>query len=266
MLIIGERINGMFKDVKKAIRNQDKGPIQDLARRQVEAGASMLDINVGTASANPKETMVWLVEATQEVVDVPLSIDSPNLEVVRAGLEACKGSALINSTTGKQEHLEKFLPLAKEFDASLIALTIDEEGVPSTTEGRVDIAMRILATAMEYDIMPDKLYIDPIVLPVNVAQDQPAKVFEALSQFQMLSDPPPHSVVGLSNASQRCLERPLINRIYLVMAMAHGLDSAILDPLDKDLMDAMITAEILLNKSIYSDSYLQAYRMSAAPA
>ncbi|HIE52770.1 MAG TPA: methyltetrahydrofolate--corrinoid methyltransferase [Armatimonadetes bacterium] len=265
MLIIGERINGMFKNVREAIQSKDKGAIQDLARRQVEAGASMLDVNVGPASDQPQEAMVWLVETIQEAVDVPLSLDSANLDVVRVGLEAREGrKSLINSTTGHQEKLDQYFPLAKEYNASLIGLTIDESGVPSTVDGRVEIAMKILAAALEHEFPLEELYIDPIVLPVNVAQDQCPHILQALSQFQILSDPPPHTVVGLSNVSQRCQERSLINRTYLVMCMAHGLDAAIVDPLDKNLMDAMITAELLLNKNIYCDSFLEAYRKSMA--
>jgi 5-methyltetrahydrofolate corrinoid/iron sulfur protein methyltransferase len=260
MLVIGERINGMFRDVRQAIQRQDKAIIQDLARRQVEAGAQALDVNVGTASAEPVEAMLWLVEAIQEAVDARLCIDSAKTEVFEPALEACKERPIINSTTGAQERLDSFLPLAKKYGADLIALTIDEAGVPSTTEARVEIAMRILVTAMEYDLSPDMLYIDPVVLPISAAQDQPARVLEAIGQFRQLASPPPHVVVGLSNISQNTIQRPLINRTLLVMAMAHGLDAAVMDPLDTEMMDAMITAELLLNKHGYSDSFLEAYR------
>ncbi|MBI3948120.1 MAG: dihydropteroate synthase [Armatimonadetes bacterium] len=266
MLVIGERINGMFKNVREAIVAGDRSVIQDLAKRQLASGATMLDVNVGPATDEKEKAMVWLVESIREVTKAPLSIDSPNAAVVRAGLKLAGPGSMINSSTGKADDLAKFLPLAQEMDASLIGLTIDESGVPSTTDGRVEIAMRILAAAMEHDIPPDRLYIDPIALPVNVAQDQPVRVFEALSQFAMLSDPAPHTVVGLSNASQRCQERELISRTYLVMTMAHGLDSAIMDVFDTELMNAMITAELLMNKAIYCDAYLDAYRKSQRPA
>lgn len=262
MIIIGERINGMFKGVRAAIQEKNPAYIQELARKQIEAGASILDVNVGPASDQPKETMIWLVNSIQEAVDVPLSIDSPNAEVIEAGLQLCRRPALINSTTGKQADLDRLLPLAQQYGASIIGLTIDESGVPSTAEARVEIGLRIVAEAMAYDITPDRLYIDPIVLPVNCAQDQLPGVLAAIGQFQMVSDPPPHTVVGLSNVSQGTLFRSLVNRTYLVMCMAHGLDSAILDPNDTELMDAMITAELLLNKTIYCDSYLEACRKS----
>jgi len=260
MLVIGERINGMFRDVRRAIQRRDKVVIQDLARRQVEAGAQALDVNVGTASDEPVEAMLWLVEAIQEAVDARLCIDSAKEVVFEPALEACKGRPIINSTTGAQEKLGFFLPLAKKYNAELIALTIDEAGVPSTTEARVEIAMRILVAAMEHGLPSDALYIDPVVLPVSALQDQPARVLEAIGQFRQLASPPPHVLVGLSNISQNATRRSLINRTMLVMAVAHGLDAAVMDPLDTEMMDAIITAELLLNKHLYCDSYLEAYR------
>ena len=260
MIVIGERINGMFKKVKQAVADKDKGVIQDIARQQVEAGASILDINVGPASADPVGTMEWLVEATQDAVDVPLSIDSAKYEAVEAGLKVRTGKSVINSTTGHQESLDKYFELAKAHNAAIIALTIDERGVPGDVDGRVEIAMRALEAALVHDIALDDLYIDPIILPVNVAQPQAGNVLEAASQFKFLSDPPPHIVIGLSNVSQKAVNKHLIDRTFLVMCIAAGLDSAIMDPLDSDLMDAMITAELLMNKNIYCDSFLDAYR------
>lgn len=259
MLVIGERINGMFKNVRNAIAEHDKAVIVDLAKRQLEAGAHVLDINVGPASDDPVNAMLWLVDTVQEAVDAPLAIDSAKWEVFEPALARCKQPPFINSTTGAQEQLNFFVPLAMKYNASLIALTIDEQGVPSTTEGRTEIAMRILVAAMEHGLPTDRLYIDPITLPVKAVQDQCAKQLEALRQFRQLADPPPHTVIGLSNVSQRAQEKRLIDRTFLVMCIANGLDSAILDPLDKDLMDAMVTAELLLNKQLYCDSYLEAY-------
>jgi 5-methyltetrahydrofolate corrinoid/iron sulfur protein methyltransferase len=260
MIIIGERINGLFKKVREAIQKKDAAFIRDLAARQVKAGAAILDINVGTASADPESDMVWLVNAVQAEVSVPLSIDSARHEPLEAGLAVVKGKRVLNSTTGKETDLAALLPLAKKFNASVIGLTIDEDGVPSTVDKRVEIAMKILAAAMEAGISADELYIDPITLPVNCAQDQPERVFAALTQFRTLSDPPPHTTIGLSNISQRLKEHQLLNRTFLIMCMAHGLDSAIVDPLDEELMRAATTADLLMNKFIYADSYLEASR------
>jgi 5-methyltetrahydrofolate corrinoid/iron sulfur protein methyltransferase len=226
----------------------------------VRAGASVLDINVGTASTDPVADMVWLVKTIQEQVSVTLSIDSARHEPLEAGLAAVKGPRILNSTTGKEADLAALLPLAKKYGASIVGLTIDEEGVPSTVDKRVEIAAKILASATDLGIPVDKLYIDPITLPVNCAQDQPERTFAAIAQFRMLSDPPPHTCIGLSNISQRLKEHQLLNRTFLIMCMAHGLDSAIVDPLDEELMRAVITAELLMNKFIYADSFLEASR------
>jgi len=257
MFVIGERINGMFRSVARAIRERDANAIADLARRQVAGGAHALDINTGPTGEEPAEVMTWLVQTVQEAIDIPLSIDSPKPAVVAAGLRACRGRALINSTTGAQERLDALLPLAQEFGAGLIALTIDERGIPRNAAARAEIALAIVARAMETGLPTDHLYLDPIVLPVNAAQDQCREALAAMPTFRTLCEPPPHIIIGLSNVSQGTANRSLINRTYLAMAQACGCDAAILDPLDRDLMDVLRTAGILLNQEIYCDSYLQ---------
>jgi 5-methyltetrahydrofolate corrinoid/iron sulfur protein methyltransferase len=260
MIIIGERINGMFKKVAKAISERDRVTIQEMALRQVEHGAHILDVNVGPSAAAPVEAMEWLVAGIQEVTGVPLSIDSAKAEVIEAGLKLCKNKALINSTTAEQAKLDTLLPLAKKYGASIIGLTMNEKGIPGDTAGRTELALLILAQAMEYEIEPHDIYIDPLILPVNVAQEQCAKVLDCIGECRLLSDPAPHLMLGLSNVSQKCAHRELINRTYLVMAMARGLDTAILDPFDRDLLDSIATAELLMGRDIYCDSFLDAWR------
>ncbi len=259
MFIIGERINGMFQDIKKAIQTKDKGPVQEHALLQIKAGANALDINVGPATTDKEGAMVWLVETVREVTDITLSVDTAKFEAMKAGLEAAGGSLIMNSTKGDDKSMDRFLPLAKEYDASPIILTIDENGVPSNVEGRMEIAMRGLAKAMEYEIDTEKIIIDPIVLPVNVAQPQAGIVLKAINEIRNLSEPPPHLVIGLSNISQRCSNTSLINGIFVAMCIGNGLDMAITDPTDKQIMEAAITAELLMNKSIYCDSFIEAY-------
>lgn len=262
MIVVGERINGMFKDVRKAIKDGDKAVIQELARRQVEAGADYLDVNVGPASADQEGTMRWLVEAIQEAVDAPLSIDSPKPPVIEAGLRLCKKKAILNSTTAEEQKLDKLAGLAKEYGAMLLGLTIDEKGIPSAKSARTELGLKILAKAMEVGIPTDEVLLDPVVLPVKFGQDQCGMMLDVIRELKMLSDPPPKTMVGLSNISQGCIDRSIVNRMYLVMAMSAGLDGAIMDPMDKELMDALITTELLLNRQIYCDSYLDAYRKS----
>jgi len=266
MIVIGERINGMFTVIGDAIAAKDPQPVRQMAETQLAAGADALDINVGTRvpKAERAEVMKWLVAATREVTDKPLAIDNPSPITVREGLaEAVKGgTAIINSTTGQQDKLDTFMALAAEFEAGIVGLAIDENGVAATADAKLEIGMRTIAAAMEAGVPEDQVYLDPIVLPVNCDQAAPGIVLESITQFKMLSDPAPHVVVGLSNLSQGASERPLINRTFLTMAIAAGLDSSIHDPLDTELMNAMITAELLLNKTIYSDSYIKAYLQS----
>jgi 5-methyltetrahydrofolate corrinoid/iron sulfur protein methyltransferase len=260
MYAIGERINGMFKAVKGGIQERNPEPIHDLVRRQLAAGANCLDVNVGPAAADPLEAMEWLVKAIREVTDAPLAIDTTKPDVMRKGLELAGPGSIINSTKGQTEQLDIFAPMAVEYDASLIALTIDENGIPRDANGRSEIALRIVAAAMEHGLDPQRLLIDAVILPVNVTQPTPGHVLETIRNVKVLSDPPPRTVLGLSNVSQGTQLRELLNRTYLVMALSAGLDAAIVDVLDTDLMDAMIASEVLLNRAVYADDFLKAYR------
>jgi 5-methyltetrahydrofolate corrinoid/iron sulfur protein methyltransferase len=268
MIAIGERINGQFEDVKAAIAAKDPGPVQDLARQQTQAGAAYLDINVGTAAADQQDAMKWLVETAQDACDTPLCLDSQKPDVIRAGLQVCdtaRGVLLNSSPLNKKSDpavLDTYAGMAQEAGGKVICLTMDAEGVPQNVERRVEIAAEILTRAMELGLEPDRLFIDPIILPVNVpgAQEQPGNILAAIDQITILSDPAPHITMGLSNLSQGAAERSLINRTFLAMAISHGCDSAIIDVLDDELVDIVATAEMLMNKQIYSDSFLRAYR------
>ncbi len=263
MYVIGERINGMFKGVRAAIESKDKAAIHEVARAQIAAGANALDINVGPAKGvDPLAAMHWLVETVREVTDITLCIDTPKWDIQKAVIPTVGANAIINSCKADEEELDKFVPLAVETGCALLALTIDKCGVPSDVAKRIELGAQIGAKAMEHGLPMERLIIDPIILPVNVAPKQPVNVLETIQQLRMLSDPPPHFNLGLSNLSQNCSNRELINRTYLAMGIAFGLDYAIMDPLDKELMDAMITSELLMEKVIYCDSFLDAHRMA----
>jgi 5-methyltetrahydrofolate corrinoid/iron sulfur protein methyltransferase len=260
MFIIGELINGMYNNIGKAIKEKDKTVIQKCALEQIKAGADALDVNCGPASRKPIEDIQWLVQAIQEVTDRPLALDSSKPAVIESGLSVLKNKAIINSTTADPEKLEILVPLAKKYNAKLIGLTISAKGIPQNKDQRLELAATIVATCSEQGFPIENLYLDPIVLPVNVAQAQMKDILETIREFKIISEPSPKSIVGLSNVSQGTCVRSLVNRTFLTMAVAFGLDGAILDPLDKELVDAAITAELVLNKQIYCDSYLDAYR------
>ena len=263
MIAVGERINGMFKDVKRAIRKKDKTVLQDLAKRQTQEGAKFLDINTGVAVGPDEQpdVMKWMVESVQETCDTPLALDSQKIPVLEAGLSVVKGEPMINSCKCDEKYLDEFMPLAVKNNAALVVLTMTDQGPLQDVDGRIEACANICAKAMEHGLDMEKLYIDPVIYPVNVAQQQPDYLFQVIQQSKFLNDPPPRTIIGLSNISQGTQQRPLINRIMLVMAVSAGLDAAIVDVLDTDLMDAAITAELLLNKQIYSDSFLKAGRM-----
>ncbi|MHC4571085.1 MAG: dihydropteroate synthase [Planctomycetota bacterium] len=275
MILIGERINGMFKDVKQAIAEKNKQVIQDLAKEQTQAGANFLDVNVGTAAADQEGTMQWLVETIQETCSTPLCLDSQKPPVIAAGLKVinAKAGVVLNSTPlnkkSDEEIMDKYIEMAEQAGpkASIITLTMDKNGVPQDIDTRVAIAAEIVQKAMEKGFDTQRLFIDPIILPVKVpnAQVQPGNILAAIDQIKFLADPAPHITIGLSNLSQGTTERSLINRVFLAQAVSHGLDSAIVEVLDEKLMNVLATAEMLMNKQLYSDSFLKVYATANKP-
>jgi len=272
MILIGERINGMFNDVKQAIAEKNKKVIQDLALRQTQAGATYLDVNVGTAAADQEGAIQWLIETIQEVCATSLSLDSQKPAVIAAGLKVINADngLILNSTPLNKKSdeaiFDKYVAMAQSAGpkANIIALTMDKNGVPQNVDTRVEIAAQLLSRAAELGFDSQRLFIDTIVLPVKVpnAQCQPGNLLAAMDQIKFMSDPAPHMTIGLSNLSQGASERNLINRIFLTMAISHGLDSAIVDVCDQELMNAVATTEMLMNRQIYSDSFLKVYTTS----
>ncbi|MGQ9681341.1 MAG: dihydropteroate synthase [Anaerolineae bacterium] len=236
MFIIGENIHIIAPRVKEAINARDTQAIQEMALAQVRAGAACIDLNIGPQRKAGVEVMEWIVDAVQAVTDVPLSLDTTNLAAIEAGLKRCRAQAFINSTSAEAERLETVPPLAAQYNARLIALTMAKEGIPVAAEERVAIAMeKLIPRAMEVGIPMENLYIDPLVLTVAGTQEYVPNAIEAIRMFKQVMDPAPMTVVGLSNVSNSvpAENRSLINRTYLVMLMAAGLDAAIADPLDR---------------------------------
>jgi len=269
MIIFSERVNGMYRDVRRAINEKEKSVVQDLVREQVAGGADVMDINLGPTKGDAAANFVWLAETVHEVTDKPISLDSAKPKVLVEAVPQVKealpdAKLIINSSTAATDAMGTLIPLAVEHGTSIIGLTMDEEGVPGNVEKRVECGATFLMMAMESGLAPEDVYIDPIILPVNVAPKQPANVMEAIRQLAMVNDPPPHFIIGLSNVSQGCLMNQMINRTYLVMALSAGLDAAIMDAADKDLVEAAVSAEVLLEKHLYSDDYLKAWRMQKA--
>jgi len=258
MFIVSERINGLFRSIGGAIDSRDASAIQKAVLRQMECGADALDINIGPGrGSDGPETMQWLVRTVQEVTDLPLCIDSPGLRTMQAGLEACDNPVIINSTTAEAAKMGALFPLAADHDADIICLTMDEKGIPNDADSRAEMAMLMMTTAMDLGVSPERVLLDPLVLPVSAAQDQGRKVIEAVKMFQAMNDPSPRTIVGLSNVSNGANDRSLLNRTYLAMLAGAGLTAAIADPEDRALMEAAKTADVLLGSSLYCADYLR---------
>jgi 5-methyltetrahydrofolate corrinoid/iron sulfur protein methyltransferase len=242
MLIIGENIHIISPRVKEAIAARDTETIQRLAKSQVEHGAQFLDLNIGPQKREGPAVMAWLVPAVQEVVDVGLSFDTTNLEAIKKGLSLAKRQAMINSTSAEPERLARVPPVAVEFSARLIALMMGKSGIPVSAEERVSIAIdQLVPRAMEVGLPFENLFLDPLVLTVAGCQEYCPHAVEAIRYIKQAMDPTPMTVCGLSNVSNNVPAegRSLLNRVYLVMLMAAGLDAAIADPLDANLLEVI---------------------------
>ena len=259
MLIVGEKINASLKGIEEAVKNKDSFFIQNLAKKQISAGANALDVNVGTSLASEAEDMRWIVKTIQEVVDCPLVIDSPNPRALKAGLEECKGKAIINSITLEKERMEKMLPLVVEFRCGIVALTMDERGIPKGVEERVKIAENLVSILTKEGIGLSDIYIDPMVTSIATDTNSGRVAFEATKKI-MDSFKGVHTICGLSNISFGLPKRRLLNRAFVILAISAGMDSFILDPLDKELMSLLIAAEAILGKDEYCVNYIKAFR------
>ncbi len=258
MFVIGELINGMYREVAGALERRDAAFIVRLARRQAAAGADALDLNCGPLAKDPAGDMRWLVEVIQKEVSVPLCFDSTKQAVIEAGLAVCKNKAIINSTTADEEKLKVYFELAKKKEAELIVLTVDKKGVPQDKERRLELAARVIEAAAAQGFEAGRLFLDPVLMPINVAQAQLFVILEVIKDLKLLA-PEVRTVVGLSNISQGARDRRWINRAFLLMAQGAGLDAAILDPLDAELMKTMVAGDLVLNRNIYCDAYFDAY-------
>jgi 5-methyltetrahydrofolate--homocysteine methyltransferase len=259
MLIIGEKLNSAIPGVRQIINERNTAAVQELALKQVEAGAEYLDLN--TAQCNEVEDMEWLVRTVQEVTDVPLCIDSTSAAAVKKGLETVEGDksrVMINSISMEKNRIEGVLPLVLEYNCPVIGLTVDDNGIPKTAEERIKIAERIveILTKNNYDLT--HLYIDPLVLPLAVDHTNALMFFRCLDEIKRLFNV--KTVSGLSNISYNMPKRKLINRYFLAICMAHGMDAAILDPLDTKIMTALTTVDLLLGNDPYGKKFLKAYR------
>ena len=306
MYKIGENIHIVSSRVKQALKDRDGGFFVKSAQKQKEGGADAIDLNIGPRKKDGPEVVGWLLDCMQEAVPgMTISFDTTNLAAIETGLKRVGSNAIVNSTSAEEERLANVPPLAAKYDAKLIALCLEKSGIPVSADARIAIAMeKLIPRAIEVGVPMENLFVDPLILTVSGMQEYIPEAIETVRMLKMVMDPPPMTVVGLSNVVNQVPHEmhPLINRVYLVMLMAAGLDAAILDPLDTELMktirivderddstpvnalylklfdavaameelqpdqvdmsdpaqvDIWKTVQVLLNKVIYTDSYLR---------
>ncbi len=238
MILVGESLNVMSKTIGPALKNREVKPIQRMAAAQQEAGCTYLDLNIGPAKKAGAELMAWLVQTVQEAADLPLFLDTTNVEAMEAGLKVHRGQAVINSISCRPERMEALFPLVKTYDALFVGLLIGVDGIPRDANERAALAADMLARMAEEGIAEDRVLFDPIVLPVSSQQEQVQGCTEFMTMFRDLA-PTSRANCGLSNVSNGSPEelRPLLNRVYLAMLRRYGMDAAIVNAFERELMD-----------------------------
>jgi len=259
MKIIGEKINGTRKRVAQAIAEKDAVFIQDLARKQADAGADWLDINAGTHPDREPKDLVWLVETIQSAVETPLCLDSANPNALSAAIKQVNKTPMINSISGEPHRLEGILPLVAEHHCDVIALAMDDKEIPSQSEARIDIIRKVMAATRAAEIPDSTVYVDPLVMTI-ATNIQSGNVFFETVRTLHLEFPEIHFTSGLSNISFGLPARSFINRAFMSLAIAAGLDSAIMDPMDQDLKSTIYAAELVSGKDRHCLNYTRAFR------
>lgn len=260
MLIIGELINTSRKAVKPAVEQRDAGFIQELAKKQVEAGAHYVDVNCGTMVHNEVETMEWLVNTIQEAVKAPLCIDTPRAEAMEAGLATARnGQPMVNSITAEQERFATVLPMVLKYKAKVVALCMGDNGIPESAEQRIEIVRNLVRDLTNAGVPEDDIYLDPLITPISTGDMYGRDVLETV-RFIRREYPRVHAACGLSNISYGLPNRKILNQAFMIQTMTAGMDAYILDPLDKAMMGFVYASQALLGQDSYCMEYLNAHR------
>ncbi|MCX8117729.1 MAG: dihydropteroate synthase [Desulfobacterota bacterium] len=261
MLIVGESINGTIPKVGEAILNRDETFLKQLARTQYECGAHFLDVNAGVASGHEVRDLPWLVDLVQQEVPIPLMIDSANPEALASALQVYRHSEppILNSISGEQAKWDRLFPLVIERRCKVVVLLMDDQGIPKSLEEKLTIAQRLYKKLVDAGLPPDHVFFDILVLSIAV---EPEAALVALKTMQTIRShfPNAHLICGVSNVSMGLPARRLINRTFLTMALASGLDTLLIDVRDQALMSSLYAAKALLNEDPYCLEYLKAYR------
>jgi len=259
MIIVGELINASRQKIHQAIEAQDRTAIQQVARDQFEAGANYIDVNAGVFVGQEADYLKWLVGTVQEAVQAPCCLDSPDPKAIEAALAVHQGKPMINSISLETERFQALLPLIAGADLNVVALCMSDAGMPETAAQRLEIADKLINELVKSNVKLENIFVDPLVQPIGTNTTFGAEFLQAVGEI-MTRFPGVHTMCGLSNVSFGLPERKFLNQTFMVMAIARGLDGAIINPLDRRMMANIIAAEALAGKDDYCMNYLKAYR------
>jgi 5-methyltetrahydrofolate corrinoid/iron sulfur protein methyltransferase len=259
MLIIAERINSSRKSIARAIEDHDIAFIQNEAKNQADAGGDYIDVNAGTFLEKEADHLKWIINAIQQVTDRPLSIDSPNPQVIKDVLPFLDKPPIINSVTAEPYRLDSMLPLVIEKKCKLIGLCQSGTKLAESVEEKVEIGAELVEKVTAAGVLLDNLYIDPLIYPISANQESALNSISAIKEI-MKNHPGVHTTCGLTNVSYGLPGRKLINRTFLVAAIAYGLDSAIIDPTDNKLVSSLMAALAVTGRDNYCLEYLKFFR------
>ena len=259
MIVIGELINTSRKSIAAMVKEQDRAGIQKVAGDQADGGADYIDVNAGTFVDNEAECLKWLITNVQSKTDRPCCIDSPNPSAVETALSVHKGTAMINSISLEKERYNALLPVIAGTGLKVIALCMSDEGMPETADERLNIADKLVNGLVKNNVFPENIFIDPLVQPVATRVDYGVEFLDALEKIKTVLKGV-HTVCGLSNISYGLPARKLMNRTFMAMAIAKGLDAVILNPLDNKMTANISAALALAGKDDFCMNYIKAYR------
>ncbi len=259
MIIIGELINASRKAIGAAIEAEDSASIQKVALDQAEAGANYIDVNAGIFVGKEPAYLKWLIRQVQAVTDRPCAIDSPDPKAIEAALEVHQGTPMINSISLEKERYENLLPIIANSDMKVIALCMSDDGMPETVEDRLKIADKLVNGLLQKNVAIGNIYVDPLVQPMSVNNNFGVEFVNSVEKIVNYF-PGIHTACGLSNISYGLPARKFLNQIFMVMAIAKGLDGAIVNPLDKRMMANIVAAEALAGQDSFCMNYIKSYR------
>jgi len=259
MIIIGEKLNGSIPSMSKAIAAKDEARIKELAKLQTEAGADFLDVCASVQVDIEVETLKWMLDLVQDASDTPICLDSPSPETLVKALPFCKKPGIVNSVSGEGNKMDVIFPVIADTKWGCVALLCDDRGIPKSVEQRMETFDVIMKKAKSFNISPDRLYIDPLVVTLSTDETALTAFAECSRQIKAMY-PEIHITSGLSNISFGLPARKLVNMAFMVLAIGAGMDSAIVDPTNRDMLGLIYATSALLENDEYCLDFIGAYK------